>query len=216
MPSAGSIAWPYYLKKFAEVIDKYNFKIILKTDCNNEAYSHPISGGLIKNLKPDASLNIHIVEYDSSVINRTLQLFPDLKIQQGDIRKLHYEDKYFDLVADFSTIDHIPQEDIYRALSEYLRVTKDGGYILLVCWFAYNKTDVIYNFDKWAPADQYFFWEDDILDFLNTNSAKIIETETIVNINYKYSADNWLAIDIEQNPKYYLKFMLVKKLDPAS
>ena len=211
MPSAGSVAWPYYLTKFAEVIDKYNFKIILKTDCNNEAFSHPKFGGLIKNLKPDPSLDIHIVEYDSSIITSALKLFPDLKIQQGDIRNLQYEDKYFDLVADFSTIDHVSENDIYRALSEYLRVTKDGGYILLVCWFAYNKMDVISNFDKWSPSDQYFLWEKDIVGFLHTNSAKIIETEIIVNINYKYSADKWLAIDIEQNPKYYLKYILIKK-----
>ena len=213
MPLAGKIAWPFYLKKFNEVIKKFNFKNILKTDCNNEAFSNPKHGGLVKNLDNSENLSITILEYDSNVINKALKLFPDLKIDKGDIRKLTYEDKYFDLVADFSTIDHISKNDIYTVLNEYLRVTKDDGYILLVCWFAYDKKDVISNFNKWTSSDQYFLWEEDITNFFINNSTQVIESETIVNINYKYSRNNWESIDITKNPKYYLKYILINKLN---
>ena len=208
MSSAGLIAWPFYLKKFNEVITRYSCKNILKTDCNNEANSLPKYGGLVKNLTSN-NLNIELLEYDAEVINKALQLFPDLKIKQGDIRNLTYEDRIFDLVADFSTIDHIPEIDIYKALTEYLRITKNGGLILIVCWFSYNKDNVISNFDEWAPSQQYFLWEKDITDFLSRNSTEIIESEIIVNINYNNGLDKWRPITI--NPKYYLKYLLIRK-----
>ena len=212
MPSAGDVAWPYYVKKFNDVIERFNFKKILKTDCNNEAFANPTRGGLVKNLKTSENLDIHILEYEQSVIVKALQQFPDLKILRGDIRDIIYKDNCFDLVADFSTIDHIPEKDVNKALQEYLRVAKDSGFVLLVCWFAYNKTDVIGNFDKWNPGDQYFLWEDDVLSFFRLNSAKIMESETIVNINYNYDKQRmWEAVDIKENPKYYLKYMLIKK-----
>lgn len=212
MPPAGHVAWPYYLSKFNEVIERFNFKTILKTDCNNEANGNPKQGGLVKNLNNKEQLNIHILEYELPVIRKALNQFPDLKILQGDIRDLIYKDNCFDLVADFSTIDHIPEKDVYTALKEYLRVTKENGFIILVCWYAYNKKDVIGNFDKWNPGDQYFLWEDDILSFFRLSSAKVIETETIVNINYNYDSQRpWESVDIKANPKYYLKYMLIKK-----
>jgi len=203
MPSATDIAWPYYLIKFNKIIEKYNCKDILKTDCYNEALSRPKYGGLVKNLNNYEKRNIQLLEYDHSMITKAKKLFPDLQIQQGDIRKLPYEDKYFDLVADFSTIDHIPEQDISTTLKEYLRVTKDGGYILLICWFAYNKKNVISNLDKWNPSNQYFLWEKDITDMVN-----VIESEVILNIK---DTNDWDAVSIYANPKYYLKYMLIKK-----
>jgi SAM-dependent methyltransferase len=213
MSSAGIIAWLYYLKKFNKVIERYKITKILKTDCNNEAFSHPKYGGLVKNLTNHEKLDIQMVEYDSSVITRALGLFPDLEITQGDIRNLPYKDNSFDLVADFSTIDHVPDDDVYTALKGYLRVTKSGGYIIVICWFAYRKSDVISSFGIWNSTDQYFLWERDIIDFLSKNGTKVVETETIVNINYKYAADHWAAVDKNQNPKYYLKYILVKKIE---
>jgi len=209
MSYAGNVAWPFYLKKFNEIISKYELKDILKTDCNNEAYSRPKKGGLVYNLDKINNLNVKLLEYDIKVINDALTLFPDLNVEQGDIRNLLFNNEEFDLVADFSTIDHIPDSDLHKTIKEYLRVTKKTGFVILVIWLSYKKEDVIANNDKWRPECQYFFWEDDIIEYIKKESATILETETIVTIDYELP--NRFAPKEKKDSKYYLKYFLLKK-----
>ena len=204
--SCGPIAWNYYLNKFNEVIDKYKPQTILKTDCNNEAFSRPIKGGLVKNITKE--VYVDLIEYDKETILKAKTLFPDLNITQGDIRNLNdIKDNCYDLVADFSTIDHVSAADIPLAINEYFRVLKQKGHLLLVCWFSYDQKNLIINFDQWNPENQYFLWEQDIKALFGTR--KIVEEEIIVKIKYE-SVNLWKACLPNYTPKYYLKYFLLE------
>ena len=95
----GPIAWKFYLEIFNEVINKFKPLMILKTDCNNEALDRPQKGGLVLNLE-NKNNKIYLLEYDEEIIKKAKKKFLDLNIVQGDIRKIDFEDKFFDLVAD--------------------------------------------------------------------------------------------------------------------
>ncbi len=100
---------------------------ILKTDCHNEAYGEfPIYPVIAE------YGDCQFVEINEQTIKDALVKFPDMAIKLGDIRNLPFEDASFELVLDFSTIDHIP--DYKKALDEYHRVLAPRGILSVVVW----------------------------------------------------------------------------------
>jgi SAM-dependent methyltransferase len=80
-----------------------------------------------------------------------------LNVKQGSIADIPYEDKTFDTVIDTSTIDHTP--DYQTVLSEYRRVLKDDGIMLLIAWNTMFETAQIGG--DLAGGQQYFFNKDE-------------------------------------------------------
>ena len=108
-------------------------------------------------------LELHAIECDQKKIDQGqyMQLYEFVKITKGDIRHMPYEDKYFDLVLDFSTLDHIRPEKIDQPLVEYSRVLKDDGLFVLFSWCAdIYKWGGLENYD--GPDNQYFFLVEDL------------------------------------------------------
>lgn len=153
--------WTYYLDKVKKLVEKYDNPYILKTDCNNEAEGRPLPGGIAFNV----NARVQMIEYDRRTIDNCKRKYPGAKVDQGDIRDLPYEDSTFDIVLDLSTIDHIPQKDIERTISEYHRVTKD--YLLLIIW--YGERDLVdrTNTKKFDPANQYYFDQEETREILD-------------------------------------------------
>jgi ubiquinone/menaquinone biosynthesis C-methylase UbiE len=199
--NCGKIAWNFYLLKFNEIVNSIDARKILKTDCNNEAYSKPRHGGLVKNLSNFKDKEVFLVEYDQKTINDALKKFPDLNILLGDIRKLTFSDLEFDLVADFSTLDHVSEKDAENALREYYRVLKQNGHLILVCWFSYEEKNVKKNFSDWNSKKQYYFWEPEILNICTNLNFRLISKETITRIPF----NRWIHVEREK-ASYYLEF----------
>ncbi|MGI5828371.1 MAG: class I SAM-dependent methyltransferase [Patescibacteria group bacterium] len=147
---------------YQELISRAKGKI-LKTDCYNEAFLEPII----------TTQEAVLVEYEQEYVDKALARFPHLNIIQGDIRNLHFEDESFDTVVDLSTIDHVPQEDLPIVFSEYYRVLKFNGQLLLVVWLTKNK----YEGKEWRSTNQYFFEEDTVREYLDRFS---IESEQVI------------------------------------
>lgn len=130
---------------------------VLKTDVYNELLDLPEDGGVISGLYADFT----ILEYEELFVRKMKKLDPGLKIFQGDIRNLEmFEDNTFDIVMDFSTIDHIKGEEVEKVLSEYARVLKPDGRAVIVAWVTTNE-DVSRSTEErnktWQSLDQYFF-----------------------------------------------------------
>jgi SAM-dependent methyltransferase len=127
---------------------------VLKTDCFNEGIGdfRDLNGIL----DPERTTYL---ELDPEIITRAAIAHPELDIRQGDIRKLPFEDSIFNTVFDLSTIDHVPLSDVDSVLSEYHRVLKLNGKLVLVAWCAPDR--------KEEPVDwgglQYFLYEPDIM-----------------------------------------------------
>ena len=74
-------------------------------------------------------------------------------------QKASYFYDYFNVIIDLSTIDHINPNDLDRVFSEYERVLKHRGVLLLFAWFDINNLNVYsLNTSKDKPYyNQYFF-----------------------------------------------------------
>jgi ubiquinone/menaquinone biosynthesis C-methylase UbiE len=70
---------------------------------------------------------------------------------KGDIRRIPFGPLWFDMIFDFSTIDHIPPEDVESALKEYHRVLKNDGILYLVAWCSHERSY------QERGCEQYYF-----------------------------------------------------------
>jgi ubiquinone/menaquinone biosynthesis C-methylase UbiE len=93
------------------------------------------------------------VDIDVEIIKKASNNFEKIKAFYGDIRDLPFWDRHFDIILDFSTIDHI--EDYKKAIDEYFRVLKNKGLMLIVSWFSDKKELQVGNKDEWGM--QYYF-----------------------------------------------------------
>jgi SAM-dependent methyltransferase len=159
--------------RYREFIDEFvpDEGRILKTDCFNEA-----NGGDIHlegiSVSPD---RLTYLELDEDTVVRARKRFPERDFQQGDIRDMPFDNEEFGGVMDLSTIDHIPPQDIAKAIAEYYRILPFGGRLLLVSWCSYERKDEPQN---WG-GPQYFHDEGDIRRALDdvgfcTHHSKVI------------------------------------------
>jgi SAM-dependent methyltransferase len=120
-------------------------KKILKADCSNEYYGYPffqqkpehhpnpylVPWGIAPLMEADMTL----IEINPEIIEKVNDFTEGMiKVIEGDIRKMPFEDEEFDVVMDLSTLDHIPYKDTKKALEEYRRVLKKDGHALLISW----------------------------------------------------------------------------------
>lgn len=121
--------YEYYLKIATDYSNK-NWKI-LKTDTHNES---GIWGDISKPLAPILAQGNQLTcfEIDAKVLNLAKKNFPDLDLQQGDIRKLD-ESKHYDLLLDFSTIDHVEPNEFPSILRSYSKIADK---ISIIVWLS--------------------------------------------------------------------------------
>jgi len=107
--------------------------LVLKTDLWNEVVdkSRNVLGGLISSGK---ELDLYGMDISAEICRRAEVLYKDVQVTRGDVRSLPFADRFFDVVLDLSTIDHIPEGDISRAIEEYQRVLRKDGILVLVFW----------------------------------------------------------------------------------
>lgn len=130
---------------------------VLKADCHDEHARKPCEGGLASVLGPDVVL----LELDGVVVDTMRQRGDVLDIQLGSILDIPFEAGFFDLVCDFSTLDHIDPLMAPRALREYHRVLKPNGCLLLFVWESGNEVDIDHAYadgaQPYGPNHQFYF-----------------------------------------------------------
>ena len=162
--------YKFYLEKAVSKCKEYKGLRVLKTDCHNESgifgHSLPIIPWIKDMVRVDA------LEIDPDVISKAKAKIGEegWTITQGDIRKLPYSDDSFDLLLDFSTIDHVPPEDLPTVIREYCRVCKPSGKFTIIVWLSdKNERDSTYSY-------QYYFEK----KYFQEELSKL----AIVDINY--------------------------------
>jgi SAM-dependent methyltransferase len=121
-------AYPHILSAYYRIATELAQEgmAILKTDLFNETESLPIPGGIIKHI-PGAVIAI---EKDQGRVNRAREM--GITAYCADIRAIPIDDSRFDLILDFSTIDHV--SEYMDVLAEYSRVLRAGGKLAIVYW----------------------------------------------------------------------------------
>src|SRR5690606_18412363 len=127
---------------------------VLKTDCYNEGFRRPI-------ITPEYQDKTTLLEYSQEHIDKALEANPSLHIIKGDIRHTR-PGSHFDLILDFSTIDHVPQGDTYTVFENYHSMLKHGGKLILIAWFNATNPHISNGTAQptkavWNSTDQYFF-----------------------------------------------------------
>jgi SAM-dependent methyltransferase len=143
--------YEFYKNKAIAECKRVNSGRVLKTDCHNESgifgHSRPIIPWIKDFVQVDA------LEIDPDVISKAKANIGEdgWTVTQGDIRKLPYSDDSFDLLLDFSTIDHVTPEELPIVIKEYHRVCKPNGKFTIIVWLSNkNERDSTYGY-------QYYF-----------------------------------------------------------
>jgi len=117
-------------------------KKILKTDAYNES---------VESMEPIASIfsgDVVILELYSDILeNAKRRLGDKIRWFLGDIRVLL--DEKFDVIVDFSTIDHVSPEDMKVVVSNYKNMLNDSGVLSVIVWTS-NK-----NIGEYVENDCY-------------------------------------------------------------
>lgn len=155
---------------------------VLKTDCYNESGIAPIPKPLVQILIPHCSY-LQIFEIDENVINEALKsdFMKDEKIhvKQQDLVQFDEKERKYDIIFDFSTIDHMPFEDALTVLEKYKKALKHKGELLIVVWLHEEK--------HWNVDQQYYFKTKDFDEALR-------ELFSVTNSEYLFSdhsSDLW-------------------------
>ncbi len=151
--------YPRILRAYLDLARRFSgdAKRVLKTDAFNEARGLPMPGGIALNIRGD----VFAVEADRSTYEQALAL--GVQARHGDIRSLPFPDARFDVVLDFSTIDHVVE--YATVLAEYSRVLVCGGTLVVVFWAKPSlevvNTQVYLPFDEFVGQFQSRFHEDE-------------------------------------------------------
>jgi tetratricopeptide (TPR) repeat protein len=147
---------------YIDIATRLNYRLrpksVLKTDAHNEAKIYAISQPIVP-IFTDSFLRV--LEYDVVTLERAKNNFGSLKnveFLSGDIRKLPFNDEVFDLVVDFSTIDHVMPSDVIVVLDEYKRTLIKGGVASVVYWTSVNASR---HDAQWSHQEQYYFLDSD-------------------------------------------------------
>ncbi len=97
------------------------------------------------------------LDLSKRVSARAKKMNPSKSILRANVSRLPFRDRKFDLVMDISTVDHVHPSDVWMVISEYSRVLREDG-ILLLCidsklsllWEIY-RTTLDYPSWSWAP-----------------------------------------------------------------
>lgn len=115
--------------------------------------------------------------------------------EKGDLRKLQFEDNYFDLIICSDVLEHIRED--YKAFSELARVLKKGGTLLLTVPANSKKNKETYRlYGHERPGYELC----DIKEFCKNRGLKIIKnkeyssslTEKLSSFNYNLTKNRFL------------------------
>tara|TARA_B110000503_G_scaffold143436_1_gene244861 strand:- start:4892 stop:5623 length:732 start_codon:yes stop_codon:yes gene_type:complete len=125
--------YKYYFD-LAQIFSRRGLKI-LKTDSHNESglYSHSIP------LMPALSQGneAQSVEIDDEILDLAKTKHPDLRFNSGDIRALSVE-QMFDVVLDFSSIDHVTGAEFEQVLRGYKQI---ATFASIIVWHSDTRSD---------------------------------------------------------------------------
>ncbi len=178
---AGIIMNFIHNKQYKNIINKYIIDII---DSKNQASILDIGcgGGKLINILYTMLQNSKIYGIDHSIdmvnlskkINKKGIVDGAVEIIQGDVNKLPFSDKFFNIITAFDTINFWKDLDI--SLMEIKRVLKQNGILFIVNGYPKAGTKW-YDFVKFKSDDEY-------RDFLTENGFKeiniVIENNTII------------------------------------
>ncbi|NPD45568.1 MULTISPECIES: hypothetical protein [unclassified Lentimicrobium] len=133
---------------------------ILRTDCYNESGISSIPKTIVPFILPHCSL-LQIFEIDPNVIKEAKKKdYMNNKkvfIKEQNIITFNENERKYDVIFDFSTIDHMEFEEAIIVLKKYKYALKEKGILSLVVWL--NEFE-----HKHMPIDKQYYFKRDLFD----------------------------------------------------
>lgn len=86
------------------------------------------------------------IDIQQDRLDAAKKLYPGINFVLGDAAKMDFQDASFDLVFESTMFATLPDDELSaRIADEMLRVTRPGGYLLLVDWWTPNPSDHNYK-----------------------------------------------------------------------
>lgn len=126
-----------------------------------------------------------------------------LKLREGDMRRIPFEDQSFDLVYEYYALCHLRKRDILVAIEEMRRVLKPGGLLFLGFMSAdtWPLTGRPNEFNEWQQVENgeevvhSVFFDQETTDFIYGFEVLLKETERRVSVAdlQQQSLAEWMA-----------------------
>lgn len=118
------------------------------------------------------------IDLSPGMVSEARRLNPGIHFEQGDMLSLQAEDESWAGIIAFYSIIHIPRVNVVRALSEFKRVLRPDGLLLL----AFHIGEEVLHLDEWwgeeVSVDFIFFRTDEMENYLKSAgfvADKVIE-----------------------------------------
>ena len=131
--------------------------------------------GQIASYLHDRGVKVCGIDLSPAMIERALELNPDIAFQQGDMLALTTVDDSYGGIAAFYSIVHVPRPAVVQALRELKRVLRPGGVLLLT----FHLGQEIIHLDEWwgkeVSLDFIFFEREEMKGYLRTAGFELQE-----------------------------------------
>ncbi|MHA2084462.1 MAG: class I SAM-dependent methyltransferase [Candidatus Thorarchaeota archaeon] len=193
---------------FTQIYEE-NKELISEKDVLHIGCNHGTSTLLLDRLGPK---NIEGIDVNGEAIEMARDLLPHLKFHVASAHDLPFDDDSFDSILLFEVFEHLYEEDKSSAVSEFSRVLRPGGQILLSVPRAVpGSKDQRLRQNAYDPHHvSFYFQEQDVhKDFPEWDCLNLYH-ETRPNPNNGAHHNSWIAT--YKNPKEEVK----KKQNPSA
>jgi len=138
--------------------------------------------------------DIEGIEYDERIVEKLKEVDNSLKIRQGNVLDLQYNDNYFDITLCFGVICGL-ERNAAKAINELIRVTKKGSLLIVSVMLdnfarALQKTlNVFSNEEK-----NFYAWmntRDEWTNYFKTFGLKVVDNRVMVS---RYNIYYWTPL----------------------
>lgn len=147
------------------------------------------------------------IDYSRELTKIAQAQYPDITFVEGDFTELPFIDNSFDAIYCNAALVHLPSMALVeRALSEFHRVLRAGGYIL-ICTKARlaGQPETAVKKDPLSDRERYFRYQDkaNFLTLCEQAGLAIIKHEVFNEKDHQYAVrrdENWVWV-LAQKPK---------------
>jgi SAM-dependent methyltransferase len=141
--------------KKIEAVQGKKTKRILKVDLWNEGID--FERNILKHIKT-AENRLYGIDVSHHVCASAKKATENINIANASITKLPFKDHHFEILADLSTLDHLPKEKVEEIMKEYNRVMANNGYFVLIFdWWGIIWKIYMFYLEKVRGHGDYFF-----------------------------------------------------------
>ena len=133
------------------------------------------------------------VDYSNTMVEKAKEIAPNCQFLVMDLRKLEFEDNYFDGIWSTGVLAHFNENELKRVLNEFRRVLKPNG-IIFICTREGKKRD---NGGKEPVLEGgeviiNYYEKEKFAELLKSSGFEIISTE--VSEDDTGRGFNWIAV----------------------